>query len=329
MQTVLFILSVLFNLGLIALLLLENPKRKNKDRKIDVWKASAPAQPEEVAKFYNQYNDAFLEVYGEVIQAYRTTDISKLLDYQIESIGFRQGQHVLDAGCGICGPAAYFAKKCGVKVDAITISTEQVEKANAYLAKEETGQLVNVIHGDYHRLPEIVEKDHYDIVYFLESFGHSYNHAKSIKAAWDVLKPGGTLYIKDLFRKIAAFDELQPRLDAEIKKINKAYRYNIADLYTVLHTIRQLGFVIMSLKTIDLKLDEFENLTISNKFQELTGIGKIENWEAYIFPIEFYELKCYKPVYDLSKGMDKYFLQNLYYMQVKGLKADQLDNVGE
>lgn len=281
--------------------------------------------PSEVADFYNLYNDKFLQVYGEVIQAYRTTDVSKLLDYEIASIGFEKGMRVCDAGCGVCGPATYFADKCEVQVDAVTVSKVQVEEAHKNIvAKNLTGK-VRVYQADYHKLEDQFGLEQFDLVYFLESFGHSFNHALAIESAWNVLKPGGTLYIKDLFRRLAFYPEHQAKIDYEIERINQAYRYNIAELNAVLDALRKQGFVIMFLKTIDLKLEEFENLTISNDFQELTGIAKIDDWENYVFPIDFFEIKCYKPQHDLRYGLDKYFLQNMYWMQIHKKKQKELN----
>jgi hypothetical protein len=97
---------------------------------------------------------------------------------------------------------------------------------------------------------------------------------KCCRSVWKVLKPGGTLYIKDLFKKVASSAALQAQIDEEIGKINAAYRYNVSDLNRILDMVRKMGFVVMSLKTIDIPLEDFENLTISNDFQELTGVGK-------------------------------------------------------
>jgi hypothetical protein len=36
-----------------------------------------------------------------------------------------------------------------------------------------------------------------------------------------------------------------------------------------------------------------------------------------VFPVDFFELKCLKPSYDLNDRPDRYFLQHLYYMQAK------------
>ena len=278
------------------------------DNGIDLSTAKLQTDPEKVRDFYNEYNDKFLEVYGEVIQAFRTHNVSKLLDYQIDVMELEEGLLCLDAGCGVCGPASYFAKQKGVKVEAITISDVQVEQAKELIQREGVTDLVKVKKGDYHKLPDLYPNNYFDRVYFLESFGHSFDHAKVLAGAWEVLKPGGILYIKDLFRKITAKPAHQKRIDETIDTINEAYRYNIADLYRVLHEVRKLGFVIMALKSVDIKLEDIENFTISKDFQELTGIEQIENWNTYFFPIEFYELKCYKPVHDFSSGTDKNIL---------------------
>jgi len=102
-----------------------------------------------------------------------------------------------------------------------------------------------------------------------------------------------------------------------VQKINSAYRYDITDLNTFLDNIRRKGYILASLKTIDLNLTDFENLSISNDFQELTGIARIDDWSEYVFPVDFFELKCLKPGYDLNNRPDRYFLQNLYYEQAE------------
>jgi cyclopropane fatty-acyl-phospholipid synthase-like methyltransferase len=290
-----------------------NKKDKNKKHQVS-----------DVGNFYNQYNDKFIQVYGEIIQAFRTQDVSILLDYQIDAMQLKQGMKVLDAGCGVCGPATYFAEKAGVIVHAVTISEEQVKRAEEKIESKQLQEKVVVKKGDYHDIKSIFPNNEYDVVYFLESFGHSPYHEQAIDSAWNVLKPGGLLYIKDLFRRIPLLPEHGPKIDFEIEKINEAYRYNVADLNTILDYVRKKGFVVAAVKTIDLKMDEFENLMISNEFQELTGIAKIENWEDYVFPIDFFELLLYKPQFELEFGLDKYFLQNLMYMQVYGKKQEEL-----
>lgn len=321
-STVSIILIIVLAISCFALIIILLGKRSSEQMAVISSKTGHTSR--EVGDFYNAQTDNFLKVYGEVIQAFRTTDVTKLLDYQIETIGFEEGQRVLDAGCGVCGPARYFAKNAGVQVEAITISEDQVEKARKYISDEGLEGKVNVTHGDYHQLEQYFESDSFDVVYFLESFGHATNHEQVLNSAWGMLKPGGKLYIKDLFIKEAAIQSLSDDIQREVKNINDAYRYNIADLYEVLKFVRKKGYILSSVKTIDLPLEDFENLTISNDFQELTGINKIENLQEYVFPVDFFEITCIKPWNALEYGNSRYFLQNLFYMQMHNRKQEEL-----
>jgi ubiquinone/menaquinone biosynthesis C-methylase UbiE len=313
---VIFVVSLFLNIILIYYISMMVKRTKEKQKHAFT--------AEMVGDFYDEYNEDFLKVYGEVIQAFRTTNIEQLLDYQIENIGIQPGRTYLDAGCGIGGPARYFAKKTGAKIEGLTISQEQVKKARYLINEQSLEDLVVVKHGDFHDLKKYYAPQSFDGVYFLESFGHAADHEIVINGAWDVLKPGGCLYVKDLFKKLTPIDSLKPEIQKEIQNINQAYRYNIADLNHVLDILRKKGFILSSLKTIDIKLEDFENLTISNEFQELTGINKIENLLEYIFPVDFFEIKCIKPWYDITVGNSRYFLQNLFYLQVQNRREEEL-----
>ncbi|MFN8295423.1 MAG: class I SAM-dependent methyltransferase [Chitinophagales bacterium] len=277
-----------------------------------------------VGKFYNQNHDAFIKVYGEVIQAFRTNNLDNILHYQIGQIGLQEDYKVLDAGCGVCGPARYFAKNTGCSIEAVSISEIQVETSQKHINNENLQDKINVHLHDYHMVDTLFPKEHFDKVYFLESFGHSTDKEKLLKAVWKVLKSGGEVYIKDLFRRISSNWFIQRKIDSEINKINKAYYYEVADLNKFVDMVREIGYVIVFIKTIDIPLEDFENLSISNEFQELTGIAKIDNWDKYIFPIDFFEVKLYKPEYDIEKGKHRYFLQNIYQLQMNHLNKDEL-----
>jgi SAM-dependent methyltransferase len=276
-----------------------------------------PAHARQVGEFYDARHQDFMQVYGDVIQAFRTRDIADLLNYQIQSIGFEPGQRVLDAGCGIAAPAIHFASRAGVFVDGITISNAQYEAARQRIAAAGLGERVRVTLGDYHALPEHFAPLAYDIVYFLESFGHSRHKRRLIEAAWEVLKPGGRLYIKDLFRRVPLRLEHREPIDREIRRINEAYHYDVGDLNTVLEDIRRKGFILTSLRAMELQLDQFEDLAISNVFQELTGLARIENWSEYVFPVDFFEIQCVKPEFSLDQRLDRHFLQNRYHLHLE------------
>lgn len=277
-----------------------------------------------VAQFYNEQTGNFLKVYGNVIQAFRTKNISTLLDYQINAIGLNSATKALDAGCGVCGPAVYFGRKLNCQIDAITISSEQVELAKTNIQEAGLSNCIKVIEGDYHTLENYYPNNTFDVVYFLESFGHASNHEQVLHSVWQVLKPGGSVYIKDLFIKKAPYKSMESGIERELQNINTAYHYNVPDLNAILDIVRKKGFILSSLKTIDIPLEEFENLTISNDFQNLTGINKIDNLREYVFPVDFFELKLMKPNYNSNQGNSRYFLQNMYLMQIENWKEKDL-----
>ena len=268
-----------------------------------------------VGRFYDQHHDSFMRVYGDVIQAFRTRDVRHLLDYQLGSIGFKAGQRALDAGCGVAAPAIHFARQADVRIDAITISEKQCEAARRRVRDEGLSDRVTVVCGDYHRLADRFPGQAYDVVYFLESFGHSRDKRRLIEACWEVLRPGGTLYIKDLFRRVPLRPEHAVRIEREIGRIEDAYRYQIGDLNEVLDQLRGRGFVLDRLQSVDLDLEDFEDLAISNEFQELTGIARIHDWEQYVFPVDFFEVKCTKPEFSLEERLDRHFLQQRFHLR--------------
>ncbi len=261
-----------------------------------------------VGEFYNATTDKFMEVYGEIIQAYRTVNVADYLNYTIASAELKDGQRILDAGCGVGGPASYFASQLNVAVEGLTISDVQVEKSKSVIAEKQLKGTVNIRKGDYHHMVDIFGEDQFDRIVFLESFGHSQSQVHLIENAYKCLKPGGILYIKDLFRREHPNAEDGEKIDAIVNAINDAYCYNVADFTIIMQTIRRLNFILLEVKTPQIKTGEFEHLTISNDFQNLFDIGKIITWENYVFPIDFYEVKVMKPPFDVNKEKHLYFL---------------------
>ena len=269
-----------------------------------------------VGEFYNKHHQDFLEVYGELIQAFRTSDIDEILDYELEAMQISPEMKVLDAGCGVGRPALHFAQKSGAQIEAISISQRQIDYANNLKGKFNTGN-VTFTKLDYHRIQEYFGNSQFDRIYFLESFGHSTKKKELLNSVWDALKPGGEVYIKDLFCRVTDSRKDQKVINREIAKINQQYHYEISNLTQFLDMARKMGFVLKLVKTIDIKLEAFENLAISNKFQELTGIYKIESFDGYIFPVDFLEVKLYKPAFNMEEAKDRYFLQNLFYKNIR------------
>jgi ubiquinone/menaquinone biosynthesis C-methylase UbiE len=266
----------------------------------------------DVGAFYNQTTHQFLEVYGQVIQAYRTYNIEHLLHHEAQAMGLKPGMKVVDAGCGVCGPALFFAEHYGVEVVALTISETQKELAEAAIRTADRTRQVQVQLLDYHTMGNHLPAESFDRVYFLESFGHSPDQRRALTHAWHLLKPGGSLYIKDLFLREWPIEEDLPALYEQVRIINEAYRYNIPNLYNVLYTIRKLGLLITFIRDLHFDTQDFENLTISNDFQNLFNIAKIDSWTTYVFPVDFYEILATRPLVAAEEFRAGHYLTRLY-----------------
>jgi cyclopropane fatty-acyl-phospholipid synthase-like methyltransferase len=271
--------------------------------------ADATNTPEKVAKFYDQTTDKFLQVYGEIIQAFRTTNVEDYLKYTIQSAGISASMKIIDAGCGVCGPASFIAQQfADVHLSACTISEVQKLLGEKKIAEKNVTDRVKITLGDYHKLDELFENKTYDRVIFLESFGHSNDKTKVIEASWKVLKPGCKLYIKDLFIRESKNDWEQLRINHICGQINGAYEYQIGDLNKVVSAIRKQGFIINFIRPPQIDLSAFEHLAISNDFQNLFNIGKIESWDDYVFPIDFFEILAEKPLHSIEEQKHLYFM---------------------
>ncbi len=113
--------------------------------------------------------------------------------------GLRPGERVLDAGCGLCGPALDIAAAWpDVQIDALTISPVQVARSRERIQAVALQDRVRVHEGDYHALP--FADGTFDLVWYFESTGYSHDLPRLFAEAARVLRPGGRLYVKDAWR---------------------------------------------------------------------------------------------------------------------------------
>ena len=124
-----------------------------------------------------------------------------MLNYTIQSAGLNDGQHIVDAGCGVGGPAIHFAKHLDISIQGLTISEKQVAAGKSKIRAQGLENKIQIQKGDYHFLDQIYEKESADAVLFLESLGHSDRPVQVIQAAHKVIKEGGFIYIKDFFQR--------------------------------------------------------------------------------------------------------------------------------
>ena len=242
----------------------------------------------EVGKYYDEWHDRYEDIYGDIIQAVRPASEQELLAYLTTSIGLERGMRIVDAGAGTCGPAVHFAKSLEVQVDALTVSSKQVQAANERIGREQVSELVNCRLGDYHELDLIYENESYDAVIFLESLGHAQDSEKVLKAAIRLLKPGGFVYIKDFYPRETDDSEFAERIRKTIENINEHYVYNVLDLHKTITTLRKCGMAVQYIRPMGFN----DDTGIRAKFESTFNIQVFEGGE--FAPAEWLEIKCAK-----------------------------------
>ena len=114
--------------------------------------------------------------------------------------GLQDGDRLLDCGCGVGGPALDVAEAYpGVTVQGITISPVQVELARGLAAERGLDDRVEFQVADYHHLP--FPDASFDVLWYLESAEYSWDADRLFAEAFRVLRPGGRLFQKGLFRR--------------------------------------------------------------------------------------------------------------------------------
>lgn len=159
------------------------------------------------ADFYDRWTELFLHGSGPVLQAGliktghppREDPGGSVLALAARA-GLRDGERVLDAGCGVAGPAVIIAQHHpGVIIEGVTNSARQATLARGFIAEAGLGSRVRVHVADYQALP--FRPASFDRVVFFESTGYATDLSAACREAHRVLKPGGTLYVKDVFRR--------------------------------------------------------------------------------------------------------------------------------
>jgi cyclopropane fatty-acyl-phospholipid synthase-like methyltransferase len=230
-----------------------------------------------------------MQTYGDTIQSCRTQDLKDLHKHTMQSAGMQSGQRILDAGCGICGPSIYFAKNLDVKIDAITVSPVQVEKAQARIKAEGLDKKINVICDDFYNADKHFGSETFDVVIFLESLGHSDRPNEVVKKMYELLKPGGTIYIKDYFinesERISA-DKIQQ----VISTINEAYCYNTQQLPPLISALRKAGFILNWVRNPDYQ----KAWDVVFEFEKRSGFDSWGGMEKFS-QSEIFEMSFHKP----------------------------------
>ncbi len=128
---------------------------------------------------------------------------TEAVDAAIATLGIDDASRVLDVGSGLGGPARFMAQRTGCRVTANELQADLDRVARSLTARCGLADRVTHLCGDV--LTAELPADTYDALVSWLAFYHIADHRALFAKAIATLKPGGRLYVEDLFRH-ADFD---------------------------------------------------------------------------------------------------------------------------
>jgi ubiquinone/menaquinone biosynthesis C-methylase UbiE len=122
----------------------------------------------------------------------------------------REGDVVLDAGCGVGGSALWLAQHRGARVHGVTLVPSQATFARRTAHAAGLSHLVSFEIADY--LESGYPDESFDIVWGLESVCYAPDKATFLHEAFRLLRPGGRLVVADGFLSRPPRDAAEARL---------------------------------------------------------------------------------------------------------------------
>jgi cyclopropane fatty-acyl-phospholipid synthase-like methyltransferase len=150
------------------------------------------------------YWDASVKNFHEAL-----LNINKIL---AEAAAIREGENILDAGCGVGGSSIWLAKEKNCMVTGISLNENQINKAIA-LAKT-FGVTERTLFEKRDYTDTLYPGNSFDIVWAIESVCYADDKNDFLKEAYRVLRPGGRLIIADFFK----MKDLNPHESDQVKK---------------------------------------------------------------------------------------------------------------
>ena len=139
---------------------------------------------------YGYWDDSVKNFYEALL------NINKVL---AEIAEIKEGENILDAGCGVGGSSLWLAKERNCTVTGISLNKRQIDKANALAKEIGMHKKVSFEQKDYTNT--LYPANSFDVVWAVESVCYADDKSDFLKEAHRILKHGGRLIIADFFQK--------------------------------------------------------------------------------------------------------------------------------
>jgi cyclopropane fatty-acyl-phospholipid synthase-like methyltransferase len=161
--------------------------------------------PNDIGDAYDSSADLLDQVWGENLHHGYWNDASddatlaeagnRLTDKLSGLLTVKPGERLLDIGCGVGHPAMRLAGEHEIDVVGVSISRQQVQRANERAASAGLGDRLSFQYADAMDLP--FPDESFDLVWALESLHHMPDRWQVVRQAARVLRPGGRMAIGD------------------------------------------------------------------------------------------------------------------------------------
>jgi len=207
-----------------------------------------PARDISVTAYYDDMTDRLLKVAGDLRMVHYglwgpdTGTEREALMRSIHTLAggcdLGPGKRVLDAGCGLGGPAVALAQEYGVRVTGLTICEPHVALAAEYAEQRGVGHLVEFRHGDFMDMP--FPDASFDAVTNHESFCYAPDKLAYLQGVRRVLKPGGHWRMVDGLLSGKPMSEAQEAVHVSMQR--GFHMPPLASLRGLLEALEQAGF---------------------------------------------------------------------------------------
>lgn len=191
-------------------------------------------------------------------------NVNKFVAQQVK---VKDGDMILDAGCGIGGTAFWLARNFGIKVVGITASEKQVATAKKLAKKYGLEDKTEFHLMDFTKTT--FKNDTFDIVFAIESACYAKDKIDFLKEAYRVLKKGGRLVVVD------GFLENHPTTQKDMQFLNDYYQGYQVDNFAQIPKFKE-----------DMLKAGFKNIKFWDKRKEVTpSVNRMYYFLLVAYPV--------------------------------------------